>query len=447
MRNTLLAAGLTACMATILADRCVAQGPFVPRVYYGARFEPVSGVWHGAGQTYSDPMGNLAFENYGLVLGPDRYPLIFMAYNGLTSSSAYYNNLKTRLNQIQANTGRYVVVQFGWYMPTSGYPTADDGIRLQTMCGRLNSLGRPMFIRIGYEFNGTWYSPMYQPEPYKAWFRLVTDYLRANNVPAATAWCAFPGYSSYYGSWDYLDDFYPGNEYVDWWSFDSFAPATLSDPMTLAFLDKAEQHGKPVLIGETTPTGVGAEDAGDWNDWFVPFFNLIHSRKGIKAHTYINYDWSLFVGLETWGDARLETADPYVRAQYVQEMSNPTYRHAETVLPDEFMPTCNAARHDTDGDGLGDACDVCPHTAPGSPIDTRGCPPRIKCDFDGDGDVDLDDFAHMQACLTGTNKPQTFGNCQNAKMDTDTDVDGNDLTIFRGCMRGPKVPADPSCGT
>jgi hypothetical protein len=429
-----------------LAGSGQAQVSVVPRVYYGAKFEPIDKVWHGAGQPYSDPMGNLAFENYGLVLGPDRYPLIFMAYNGLTSSSTYYTNLKNRLDQIQADTGRYVVVQFGWYMPTSGYPTSEDEATLQVMCDRLNSLGRPMFIRIGYEFNGTWYSPMYQPEPYKAWFRLVTNYLRANNVPAATVWCAFPGYSSYYGSWDYLKDFYPGNEYVDWWSIDSFPPNTLSDPMTLGFLDKAEEYGKPVLIGETTPTGVGAEDASDWDAWFVPFFNLIHSRKGIKAHTYINYDWSLYVGLDTWGDARLETADPYVRSRYILEMSDPLYKHATATLHDEFLPACNAAEHDADGDGLGDACDVCPDTAPGSAIDTRGCPPAIKCDFDKDGDVDLTDFGHLQMCLSGEDEAQTRTECQNAKLDGDSDVDISDVSIFRGCMTGSKVPADPLCG-
>jgi hypothetical protein len=303
-----------------------------------------------------------------------------------------------------------------------------------------------MFIRLGYEFNGTWYSPMYQPEPYKAWFRKVTDYLRANNVPAATVWCAYPGYSSYYGSWDYLKNFYPGNEYVDWWSIDCFSPGNMSDPMTMAFCDKAEEYGKPVLIGETTPTGVGAEDASDWNDWFVPFFNMIHTRKGIKSHTYINYDWSVYPGLDTWGDARLETADPYVRSNYVTEMSSPLYRNAGSVVPDEFLPACNAAQHDSDGDGLGDACDICPHTASGSPIDTRGCPPKIKCDFDNDGDVDLEDFGHIQECLSGSRVPQTRPECQNAKLDADSDVDADDIAIFRGCISGPKLAADPLCG-
>jgi hypothetical protein len=66
-------------------------------------------------------------------------------------------------------------------------------------------------------------------------------------------------------------------------------------------------------------------------------------------------------------------------------------------------------------------------------------------DFDLDGDIDLDDFAHLQACLTGRNVAQQNDACQNARLDADTDVDTDDVTLLRACLRGAGVPPDPGC--
>jgi hypothetical protein len=74
-------------------------------------------------------------------------------------------------------------------------------------------------------------------------------------------------------------------------------------------------------------------------------------------------------------------------------------------------------------------------------IDVR----RLGADFDHDGDVDQDDYAHFQRCLTGEGVPQNDPACLNARMDNDTDVDAADFEIFYKCMSGPNVPASPEC--
>ncbi len=51
-------------------------------------------------------------------------------------------------------------------------------------------------------------------------------------------------------------------------------------------------------------------------------------------------------------------------------------------------------------------------------------------DFDGDGDVDLADFGHLQNCLTGGDIPQLDSGCLDARLDGDEDVDGDDLNLF-----------------
>lgn len=66
-------------------------------------------------------------------------------------------------------------------------------------------------------------------------------------------------------------------------------------------------------------------------------------------------------------------------------------------------------------------------------------------DYDRDGDVDMVDFGHFQACWTGTDIPQRNWMCGDAKLDWDDDVDPADLAMFIECASGPALPADPAC--
>ncbi|HPD32617.1 MAG TPA: CARDB domain-containing protein [Phycisphaerae bacterium] len=69
----------------------------------------------------------------------------------------------------------------------------------------------------------------------------------------------------------------------------------------------------------------------------------------------------------------------------------------------------------------------------------------VSADFDGDGDVDQEDFGHFQICLTGSGGAIAPG-CEDAILDGDTDVDAADLSIFTSCISGADVPpADPTC--
>lgn len=69
----------------------------------------------------------------------------------------------------------------------------------------------------------------------------------------------------------------------------------------------------------------------------------------------------------------------------------------------------------------------------------------VRADFDRDGDVDQEDFGHLQACITGPGASQDDPACQNARLDADSDVDSDDVAIFRRCMSGPDAPANPTC--
>jgi hypothetical protein len=66
-------------------------------------------------------------------------------------------------------------------------------------------------------------------------------------------------------------------------------------------------------------------------------------------------------------------------------------------------------------------------------------------DFDGDGDIDMIDFGHIQTCLDQSGLPQNAPECIDTRLDTDNDVDQQDLAIFLNCLSGAGVLGDPAC--
>ncbi len=75
---------------------------------------------------------------------------------------------------------------------------------------------------------------------------------------------------------------------------------------------------------------------------------------------------------------------------------------------------------------------------------TVNASPFAPADFDEDGDVDLADFGHFQACYTAPGVTPAPG-CVDADLDGDGDVDPDDFGLFQGCLTGADQPADPGC--
>lgn len=154
---------------------------------------------------------------------------------------------------------------------------------------------RPVFLRIGYEFDGYDWNH-YRPETYVPAFRYIKDKLDAAGIENV----AYVWQSKGYGcSLQKMEEFWPGDAYVDWCGYSYF------DQSDTLMLDFARSKKKPVFIAESTPTTqdgnwkydecflTDSEDAERlWDEWFSVLIALIKDNEDvIKAWHYINVDW------------------------------------------------------------------------------------------------------------------------------------------------------------
>ena len=311
-----------------------------PRLNYGARLEPKGKIINGAGQDLA------AYKNYWNVMHTQNKPLMYMTYFNLRDLTSDWSvGLKS---DMMSNPGKFQVAQIGLSMTTDGTPTSHyeqdvaSGVydaQINTFIDGLQSLAMPAYIRIGYEFNGTAWNG-YVASTYKAAFIHITNLIRLRGVEAATVWdLAMDGVMNYM-------DFYPGDAYVDWWGINLFSASHFTDPNAKKFLDSADVHKRPVMIGETTPRFIGVLNGQtSWNNWFSPLFTFIHANPGIKAFSYINWNWSSYPQWSDWGDARLES-NTLVGNAFANEMDSAKYLHASSEqdfrksfgLPDNTPP-------------------------------------------------------------------------------------------------------------
>lgn len=209
---------------------------------------------------------------------------------------------------------------------------------------------RPVFIRIGYEFDG-WDWNHYNRKYYlKAWKHIHQKFEELNVTNVAFVWQSKGNGSNQ----DILEEWYPGNDIVDWCAYSYFSNP---DKEMLTF---ARKHNKPVFIAEATPVMetdglffnsqlTNPEVAKNlWNKWFTRFFETINENSDvIKAFSYINSDWSsqaMWINNPVFQkvDSRIQMSD-YVSKLWKAEINKPKYLKASAKL---FQHLQNHSNHD-----------------------------------------------------------------------------------------------------
>lgn len=222
----------------------------------------------------------------------------------------------------EVRTNPYAVMNVGLALPDPAqiYNGVWDG-NITTLGNLLRDTNRPIFLRIGYEFE------QYPAGTFKRAFQYIVDRLRLMSV----ANVAFVWHSNTSGSLN--SAYYPGDAYVDWVAVSIFGQGFEPGIWRAGVVaDFAAAHGKPLMIAESTPMGRTTATANPqqlWNDWYAPVVQFI-AQRDVKAFAYINADWDmqpLWAG-RGFGDSRVEESpSDFLQYLWVTEITKVRYLH------------------------------------------------------------------------------------------------------------------------
>ena len=185
---------------------------------------------------------------------------------------------------------------------------------------------RPVFLRIGYEFDGSWNN--YNPSKFKdAWIRIVHLFDEEGVKNVAYVWQS-AGINN-----PNIDQWYPGDAYVNWMGYSHF-DVTNPGQSIQSF---AEERDKPIMIAESTPRVDLKVGSGEthWLNWYYPLFQGIYENDRIKALAYINANWDSQAQWQGqgWGDSRVQVND-FVFNAWTNEIEKDPWITASDTLFD-----------------------------------------------------------------------------------------------------------------
>ncbi|OIH93803.1 glycoside hydrolase family 26 protein [Curtobacterium sp. MCBA15_001] len=161
----------------------------------------------------------------------------------------------------------------------------------------LKANGQPMVIRLDHEMNGSWYNwsegtgangkPANAAGSYVAMWQHVHDVFQANGANDYVIWNWAPSRidklgNQAYQTLDYMRNYYPGADYVDWVGMSGYYRSATEQPTyantfgaTVAQLRQVAP-GKKILLSEIGATETGtAVSNGQKSKWFGSLFDAL----------------------------------------------------------------------------------------------------------------------------------------------------------------------------
>ncbi len=159
---------------------------------------------------------------------------------------------------------------------------------------------KPFFIRFAHEMNGNWYpwavAHGNSPKQYRAMWRRVHRIFEqegATNV----LWVWAPNNESFMEKGVVLNDYYPGDDVVDWVGFSGFnwgdTDSSRNRPfgeLTKDIYQELSAYQKPMMVAETATVGSESEKS----KWYTQMAQSLPNMPSVKAVVIFNQDFNEF---------------------------------------------------------------------------------------------------------------------------------------------------------
>ncbi|QUI20968.1 hypothetical protein HZI73_01055 [Vallitalea pronyensis] len=311
------------------------------------KFQPINGkCYTGAGQSMVAMVEMLHHIDHG------RKPVIFALYDAIFSA-----NYEVNADILEAHNvfpGGYL--QIGLALPLHD----DQGLEalgkgqydeaLTTLVRTYKSIGLPIFLRIGYEFDGPWNG--YAPRLFIKAYRHIVDVFRkeqADNI--AFVWNTYICDNQDIFHWfphDPDSQQQDGGNYIDWFAYNTVTAKFEAD----WFMEQARAYDKPVMIGEASYAIV--EEDMTFETWVDCFFTKIKQHH-VQGYQYINWDWHVYPEATNWLDwaCGRYTLDKQKVAQYNAYLDDYfVYRGQAYAQPVKLFVHCARGLKESDEKGM-----------------------------------------------------------------------------------------------
>ena len=257
------------------------------------KFEPANGkVYIGVSTDHNVSTGGSdRLATFDTTLGINQ-PAIFNEYtakNGSFSSTI-----------ANATKGPYMTPEVSWGLTFAGGQVTNGSMdaNIAARIAEVKAFGKPMFVRLDWEFNGSWYpdwnNPAVTPAQYIAsWQYVVTKFAQAGVSNVAWVWC--PNVLDYFdttGARFVTSGWYPGDAYVDWIGLDAYPQSNTQNELLTGKdgMDQMAQfaaaHGKPLMLNEWALNTPHPDDP-TVVDWVLAWQDAYPST--IKANLWFDF--------------------------------------------------------------------------------------------------------------------------------------------------------------
>nr|MDQ2732951.1 glycoside hydrolase family 26 protein [Armatimonadota bacterium] len=211
----------------------IADRQFLEDHYTGAKFEPLYGCYLGA---YAESDYSLPRLRDVSVDSPTYHEqaLGTMIQKRLATAFCYcFYGDPFPVKWARALSEKGIAPQIA-LEPNDGLRYVRNNSYLRQFARDAASCGGPVFLRFASEMNGDWVAYNGNPDLYKAKFRLVHDLMNQLAPNVAMIWCVYPTPENN------IDDYYPGDAYVDWVGVNFFSVYHHdNDPSSPAWFENA----------------------------------------------------------------------------------------------------------------------------------------------------------------------------------------------------------------